>query len=284
MPNYGYHLARAHGAAVRRIYSAASPRIAPRKISQSRDVPFDVYAYSSEADLPEQIASIRSFLKFAGRPLRFVVVSDGTYTPASISLLKGIDRTVEVRQTSNELPSDLSPRLRSYLSTHPTGKQLALIMSLPTEAPALYVDSDVLFFPGAAELSDLQPPVNGSAAYLRDCRLSADERLFRNDAEKLSPVNTGVLFLNRKVDWASALQRLDSLDGEPEFFTNQTITHLAMHHAAASALDPAKYVLELDDQFRYRDAYAGEHIVLRHYVRPVRHKFWITLASSIWLT
>ena len=35
---------------------------------------------------------------------------------------------------------------RDYFANHPTGKQLALIMSLPRERPALYLDADVLFF------------------------------------------------------------------------------------------------------------------------------------------
>jgi hypothetical protein len=36
-------------------------------------------------------------------------------------------------------------------------------------------------------------------------------------------------------------------------------------------------VLQLDDQFVYADWYAGPQIVLRHYVGPVRHKFWMSL-------
>jgi hypothetical protein len=35
-----------------------------------------------------------------------------------------------------------------------------------------------------------------------------------------------------------------------------------------------KFVLQLDDQFQLADRYASKSIVLRHYVNPVRHKFW----------
>lgn len=282
MPNFGYHFARAYGAAVRRAYSAALPTIVRRPIPQSRRLPFDVFAYSSEHDLPEQVASIRSFLRFAGRPLRFVVVSDGTHSAHSISLLRAIDPTVQVEQAAMKVGGTFSSKVRGYLATHPTGKQLALIMSLPREAPALYVDSDVLFFPGAKDLSSVHTEANGTAHYLPDCRLSADQRLFRDDAEKEHPVNTGVLFLSEKLAWAESLERVDAFDGPPDFFTNQTITHLAMHAAGASPLDPTKYVLQLDDQFVYRDRYANRRLVLRHYVRPVRHKFWTTLASRKW--
>jgi len=47
-----------------------------------------------------------------------------------------------------------------------------------------------------------------------------------------------------------------------------------MHANGARPLDRGRYVLQLDDQFIYRDSYAGPAIVLRHYVNPVRHKFW----------
>ena len=54
-----------------------------------------------------------------------------------------------------------------------------------------------------------------------------------------------------------------------------------MHANGAVALDPGKFVLQLDDQFIYRDRYASASIAIRHYVNPVRHKFWTALAHRI---
>jgi len=119
------------------------------------------------------------------------------------------------------------------------------------------------------------------AFYLADCRLSADERLFRNDAEKAQPVNTGVLLLFEKLDWAQAIRRFMEVPGLPNFFTNQTMTHLAMHANRALPLDDLKYVLQLDDQFVYSDRYACCNMALRHYVNPVRHKFWTTIVRGV---
>ena len=242
-----------------------------------RDLPFEVFSYSSEDDLPEQVASIRSFLKFAGRPLRFTVVSDGTHSVRSLALLEAIDPVVSTRPSSAELPRELPTAARAYLTSHPTGKQLALIMSLPEGNPTLYVDADVLFFPGAHELSLLVPQSKAAALYLEDCQLSADERLFRKESEKERPVNTGVLFLFKPLDWSLGLARLEELSGPPNFFTNQTLTHLTIHESSAAPFDPQKYVLQLDDQFVFCDRYASQEIVLRHYVNPVRHKFWANL-------
>lgn len=279
MPNYGYHLARAQGRAVRAIYRAFLPSTARRRLPGSAEVPLSVFSYSGESTLPEQVASIRSFLKYVGRPRKFTVVSDGTLSPRSIAILKSLNCVIA--SSAQWLPKDLPTKTHPYLTAHPTGKQLALIMSLPVDGPTLYVDSDVLFFPGAKDLTQLLEGGGAPAFYLADCRLSADERLFRGDAEKAHPVNTGVLVLFEKLDWSLALGRFLELQGAPDFFTNQTMTHLTMHANGALPLDSRKYVLQLDDQFVYGDRYASSGLVLRHYVNPVRHKFWTTIARRI---
>lgn len=279
MPNFGYHLARAEGKAVRSLYSAALGTVMRRAVMPNATVPFEVYSYSGEATLLEQVASIRSFLRHAGRPMKFTIVSDGTHSQRSIDVLHGIDRAVAVVPSGELMPRDvdMQPEMQTYLREHPTGKQLAVIMSLPIHGPALYVDSDVLFFAGARELRSLGGVADAPALYLADCQLSADQRLFRDDAEKSNPVNTGVVFVTRALDWSLAITRFRELAGMPNFFTNQTMTHLAMHTNGARAFDPGKYVLQLDDQFIYGDRYAGPALALRHYVNPVRHKFWTSL-------
>jgi hypothetical protein len=159
------------------------------------------------------------------------------------------------------------------------GKQLGLIMSLPRDdEPVLYADSDILFFPGASDLVERAAEREAPAFYLPDCHEgSADARVFRQPNESRNPVNSGLLLLFRKLDWSLGIERLLELEGEPNFFTNQTLVHLVMHANGARPLDPSKYVLQLDDQTIYPDRYAGLEIALRHYVNPVRHKFWTTL-------
>lgn len=277
LPNFGYHLARAEGRAVRAVYAAALPATVRRSLKSAGNLPFEVYSYSGESALPEQIASIRSFLRHAGRPQKFTVVSDGTHSARDIALLQRSSSLVKVSQAAAWIPSDVGEPLRPYLTMHPTGRQLALIMSLPIDGPALYLDSDVLFFPGAKNLSTLLAAHGPSAHFLSDCQLSADERLFRSPVEKEKPVNTGVLFLRRKLDWSASISRFLELDGPPNFFTNQTMTHLTMHANGAEPLDSQRFILQLDDQFIHADRYAAPALVLRHYVNPVRHKFWNAL-------
>ena len=78
MINFGYHFARVHGDVLRRFYRA---RLPVRPFSQFSDklVPAEVFSYSGAAALPEQIASIRTFLRYAGVPKSWTVVSDGSY-------------------------------------------------------------------------------------------------------------------------------------------------------------------------------------------------------------
>ncbi len=280
MINFPYHLARAEGHASRDIYRAALPLIVRRKIESPRKIDIDVYSYSGERALPEQVASIRSFLRFAGRPARFTVVSDGSYTSQSSGLLQRIDPVVQIQAATPPPSVDLPEKLRNYLSRHPTGKQLALIMSLPKNNPALYIDSDVLFFAGATDLAGRVAVHDAPAYYLSDCQFSGDSRLLHDAQEQREPVNTGALLLFEKLDWSLSIDRFLKLDGDPSFFTNQTMTHLTMHANGAQPFDPAKYVLQLGDQFGYGDRYANKSLVMRHYVNPVRHKFWTRLARG----
>lgn len=271
-PNFGYHLARAEGRALRTAYAAALRTITARAVNPPREIPFDVCSYSGAAMLPEQVASIRSFLRHAGRPRRFTVYSDGSHSAREQEILRNADRAVEVAPLP-ELAINVTGAVAAYLREHPTGRQLRLMMALPIHESVLYVDSDVLFFAGAATIGSLFA-TTAPALYLRDCQLSADERLFRTGDEREQPVNTGIIFFREKLDWSLAWQRLRELKGEPRFHTNQTLTHLVMHANRAAPLDPQKFVLRLDDQFTYRDLHAQPEIVARHYVNPVRHKFW----------
>lgn len=277
MINYPYHLARLEGRISREIYRAALPLIAQRRITPLRKIDIDVCTYSGEQTLPEQIASIRSFLRYAGRPNRFTVISDGSYSPPSMRLIESVDQVVKV-EPATPVSSHLPEATRAYLTNHFMGKQLAVIMSLPTDRPTLYIDSDVLFFRGASDLAARITAPNKQTYYLADCILALDNRLLRDPLEERNPVNAGCLLLQRNLDWTVGLERLEQLNGPPNFFTTQTIVHLTMHLNGAEPFDPQKYVLQLNDQFGYRDVYAGGSLAMRHYVNPVRHKFWTHFA------
>lgn len=280
MLNYGYHFARLDGRVRRKIYRSFLPRIVGRTIRQPGSIPLDVFSFSGEEALPEQVRSIRSFLRYVGHPRSWTVVSDGSYSKRSIALLEEIDPAVTIQSGATGLPFDLPEKILRYVSDFPMGKQLGLIMSLPRDGPALYLDADILFFPGAADIIETLSMTKAPALYLKDCLdYSVDPRVLRDPSECAHPVNCGLLMLLRPLDWSLGIRRLLELDGEPDFFTTQTIVQLVMQANGASPFDEEKYVLQLDDQFAYADFYAGSGVALRHYVNPVRHKFWIAAGS-----
>ncbi|MBV9617994.1 MAG: hypothetical protein JO201_02175 [Verrucomicrobia bacterium] len=277
-PNVPYHLALLEGRTARELYRAMLQVIVRHQVRVPRGLDLNVFTYSGENSLPEQVASIRSFLAYAGQPKQFTVLSDGSYSTKSITLLEKIDDCVRVQQIAPSLPLGLPENVTSFFKNHFTGKQLALIMSLPLNGTALYTDADVLFFPGAQELAQLSQTQSISAFYQPDYQFSGDDRLIQDENEKKGPANMGFLLLFKKLDWTLGLERLRAFDGVPSFFTTQTVTHLCLHANGARSLDPTKVVLKLDDQTIYRDKYAKPSLIARHYVSPVRHKFWTTLA------
>ena len=186
MPNYAYHWARAEGALVRQIYRAFLPKIIRRKITPPDSVPFEVFAYSGHDTLPEQVASIRSFLRYAGRPTRFTVVSDGTYTEQRYRVAP-TSRSSRFRwKNCHRFHLHLPSPFASYLRSHLPANSWRLLCRFRAMGRALYVDSDVIFFANAHDLVSLVSTSNVSAFYLSDCQFSGDARLIRSPNERES--------------------------------------------------------------------------------------------------
>ena len=275
LPNFGYHFSRWKGRKLRNLYRALLPQIVKRAVKPARSLELSVFAYSNEEMLPEQVRSLRSFLRYVGRPQSFTIVSDGSHNDESIRLLENVDPAVSVVLAGERLPSDLPEKFRHYVTVYPMAKQLGLLMTLPENRPSLYVDADVLFFERADDFVSYLSRTDAPAFYLPDCQTcSADPRVFRTAAEELDPVNCGLLLFLKKLDWSVAIERFMEMGGEPNFFTNQTLAHLVLHANGAKPFDPAKYIVQLDDQFVYEDRHTSPTVALRHYVNPVRHKFW----------
>jgi hypothetical protein len=244
----------------------------------------EVVAFSCERDVPEQAASIRSFLRFAGRPLRFVVASDGTHTPASRARLEALDPCVEVRGWREAGGAAAPTALRRCAERHALGKKLALIAGRPIERPTIFADSDVLFLPGARDL-DLDVAAAGGPRFQLDCFTVLDERLVA-PAERRLPTNTGFLILPGPLDWERAAARLAERLEDPAFFRDgsawaeQGVTHLALRDSGGRPLDPSRYVIRGDDYLRYGDRGATAEAVMRHYAGPTRYMMWLQVRRS----
>ncbi|ACC79793.1 hypothetical protein [Nostoc punctiforme] len=277
MVNIGYHTAKIQGKFNRSLYKAAISQIINIPIKQTRQVPVSIYALSCERDLPEQVASIRSFIRHVGIPETFTVVSDGSYTDSSCNLLRRIHPCVQVILLQNFLRTDLPQCVLDYAQLHPMGRKLSALMSIPVNGTTIYTDSDILFFPGGIDLIDLSKSDEKYSLYLPDCSMSLDERIIYDESEKSNPVNGGFIIFRHEFDWSFAIERLANLPEVPSYFTEQTIVHLTMHHNHGKPLCSNKYVLNVEDQFIYPDKSASKNIALRHYVSDVRHKLWFNV-------
>lgn len=283
MPPRGWRVSRTAwvaGSAVRRGYARALPRIVERPVVPVRPLPVDVVTFSCERDVPEQVASLRSLLRWAGRPASATVVSDGSHTPRSRRLLERVDPCVRVVDWRDAAARRLPPRVREYAAASPMGKKLAVELGLQVRRPLLYVDADVLVLPAAARLPERAP---GSAPrYLLDPEdVYLDRRLLRHPGEAGAPLNAGFLVLPEPLDWEPALARLAQLDGAPAFHTEQTVVHLAVRAAGGRPLHPSRWVVATNDMPRLRDGHRRRpDVVLRHYTTPVRHKFWTAVLST----
>ncbi len=278
MVNIGYHTAKIQGQALRSLSQAILAKLVDTPIEQTRKVPINVYALSCERDLPEQVVSIRSFIRHVGIPNKLTVMSDGSYTDASCRLLCRIHPCVEVIPIDKLIRADLPQCVTDYAQLHPMGKKLSALMSIPVNGATIYTDSDILYFPGGIDLIDLANLDDKYNRYLSDCSNSLDKRIIYEDSENLNPVNAGFILFKQELDWSFAIERLANLKGDPGYFTEQTVVHLTIHQSHGKPLCPQKYVLNVEDQFIYPDTFASKEIALRHYVRDVRHKFWSNLA------
>ena len=272
MINIRYRAATFVGRRNRRRFIKSSRSLRP--VVSPREVPVTVYSLSGEGDWPEQVASIRSFLRFVGLPKRYVVVSDGSHSSESRRSIEALSPCVSVASLESLVKPDLSCTVKRYAAQHFLGKKLSLLTSLPVNGTTIYSDSDILFFPGAGVLASLLESPAPTPLYLLDSWPSLDARLLADDSERELPVNGGFFILNQPPDWSDALERLERMEGDCVFFTEQTLVHLALKSSHAQPLATDKFVLRADDQFMFGDYYAGNGIALRHYISSIRTKMW----------
>jgi hypothetical protein len=274
MVNIPYHIGRIRGDITRALYKAILSQIVRIPILSTQKISANVYAMSCERDLPEQVASIRSFIRNVGIPDHFTVISDGSYTEVSHKLLCQIHPCVEVLPIEKLIGNNLPKCVYEYASQQAMGKKLSVLLSLPILKTTIYTDSDILFFPGGRDLIDVVTSPDRSSRYLPDCATKMDDRVIYDEAEKLDPVNGGFIIFKEKPNWEFALERLSKLTELNNYFTEQTLVHLTMHHNNAKPLCAEKYILNVTDQFIYQDKFADKKIALRHYVSDIRYKFW----------
>ena len=189
LPNFGYHLALRDGSWRRQVYRGLLPAIVRRPVRVPGAVPFSVFAYSSEQSLPEQVRSIRSFLRHVGRPKSFTVVSDGSHSARSIQLLQAIDPSVSVQPAGEQLPSGLAGKISPLchdLSRWGNNSASSCRCRAATN-PRFTPTPTFSFLPAPPILCAIATAQDVPAYYLLDCQPGSDDpRLFRGPSEALA--------------------------------------------------------------------------------------------------
>ncbi len=271
----GYHCARQWALWKRRSYVRRLPQVAGRPVPGAPEVGATFYSFSGTRDLAEQVACLRSFLRYAATPRRIVVVGDGTHTQEDQSVLKSVHPRLETLPWNRFIRDALPPKMLAYARAHPLGKKVAVLMSVPPTGPWIFSDSDILYFEAATDLRRRLEQEPGTPQFLEDCYPSLDDQLVVNADETRPPVNSGFVVVHQPLDWTLALERFDRMKGEPGYFTEQTLFHLAVRRSGGRALPTDQYVIQSDDQWLARDRHTGPRVVLRHYFSSIRYKMWL---------
>jgi len=277
----GRRILRMLAGRVQRDFVRRLDEVVAKRPDTPRDLEASVYSYCGAASFLDQVVSLRSFLRGIGAPRNFVVVSDGTLSPAHKEHLRANHPCVECREL-DELEVTAPPELAALLEQKMPGyhfarKLLLLVATSGGAEAALYTDSDVLFFPA----SDVSPLLdfNGELWYARDCKWSLDAPLLlpetRDESAGIAPVNSGFCLFGRRANWQEALEPLRTFEGAPPTFLDQTITHNMMHLNGARELPIERFFLDDRDRGSRRDLALLHPVVMRHYVTSTRHKMWL---------
>jgi len=275
---YGYHLAQRRARLRSQKWAARLERLeSVNGDASARRLPIQVVCMLGRKAMAEATVTVRSLLLHAGRPDALTLVSDGSLTADDRTTLERALAPGRVVDLEDIIADDLPRPVADRLEDHWMVRKQAVLMSLPRDRPALFIDSDVVFFPGAVSLASDLAKLGDRPAFMADINPSLDSNLLRGGDPLDPPLNSGFLYQPRSLDWSLAVDRFAALplDGRLAF-TDQTMSHLTFHAAGAAALDPGRYVLKIDDQFRFADRYANRpSVVCRHYVGTIRHKMWL---------
>lgn len=243
-----------------------------------RTVDVHVVTLCGHRDAAQAMAMLMSFMRHVGRPTAVTVGSDGSLTPEDAALVRGICPQASVVVPEIDGPWPEAASVHRYADSSALGRKLALMIqatagSLATPGcPTLLVDSDVLFFPAAERLPELIG--DGSVPrYMREPNTSSFDS--RADLAGSEPANSGFVVLASPFDWGPALSAMHDQLESPTWYTEQTTVRLALHFAGGKALEHDAFVLRYDDARSLRDHATRPGVVARHYVAPIRWKFWI---------
>jgi hypothetical protein len=245
---------------------------------EERAVPLTVLMFAGHSQMPLLVASLRSFVGNVGRPRQTLVGSDGSLDARDEQVLKQIDPTLVVVTPSAD-GGGRHPDLAAYAEAELWGRKLSTIVTTneDTAGPLLYFDTDVLFLPAARALWR-ELDAHDAPGYMEEPNRGAFDDRWNVGTEKLA--NAGFLYFPESLDWTTALGEHGWLMESPTHRSEQTILNLVLRDAGAEPLDPEHFVLDYRDGRAFDDLAWDRAAMVRHYVAPIRWKFWVRVAGG----
>jgi hypothetical protein len=246
----------------------------------------DVASFSSSYDFSEQVLSIFSFIKYVGKPISWIIYSDGSHTPLEIDLIENAIPWVKIIKYNLDDESELVKKVKpallpwfneflDYAKHKPLGKKLFYYLNHTIERSTLFTDSDIIFYE-KADLLKTHLDKQNAGYYLPDINWgSLDSRYTDNNQPQLYQVNSGFFIVNREIEILSeGLSYLKKYNFEYEYFSEQTIFHALFLNNGFVPLDPRIFIINVDDQFDFSNLCSRSNMAIRHFTGPVRHKMW----------
>lgn len=241
-------------------------------INNSKPLDWEVISLSGCGGFEDQVLSIYSFLYYAGRPYKWTVYSDGTYTAEQKQLLS-INFDFVVVKDWNCFPEyKRSKSIGAYLQVCALAKKINIVIGHSFERRTIYLDSDIVFYSNISQY--LQAPVLTKGLWYASDVLSLADSFLQLHPGALYPLNSGFLIFDHGFEKADVIDYMESLNGNFDYFSEQSSFAYAFIKQKAQVLDPRQFVNDTGDQFDFAMKYKANQIAMRHYTSPIRHKMW----------
>jgi hypothetical protein len=266
---------------LRRIFDGTLPSDYVFDLSPLKLEKVHVFSLCHRGAIPEQKLSILSFLRHVGTPARWSIVSDGSISESQAESLCFIHPSIEVLDWRTFLCEENKDCFERLSKCTVFAKKFALMSNLPDQESVVYVDTDILFFEGAQHFRELLNNLDGKSYYQKDLPGCLDPSFLTKTELEKPPLNAGFVIQGKRLDWSVPIARLKTALSRLTAFQTivdlgmleQSASHLA-HYLAGSIPLGEEYALQVSDRFDQEDRFSGPNFVMRHYVRPVRHKMW----------
>lgn len=240
-------------------------------LQPNKMVDYDVISFSGAGSFADQLLSVYSFVLNAGVPQSWTLYSDKSYTEYHVNIFQKYFPFLTVKDWDIFDFIHRDDCLKEYLKTCHLAKKVNILLGHVCKRQTIYTDSDVVFY--SLFKNYLNAELKKGLWYSPDAMKKKRQTPLKIGKEGYN-LNSGFLVLNNTFNGNDVLSYFENLNGNYEYFSEQSSIDFAFKKQDANILNPALFVVSTDDQFDFSYKYFPEDIALRHYVSPVRHKIW----------